>query len=160
MTGGRRNSEMSLLGLNLFEKLFDDGDDLRGHTSVARLKDSVAKDVEALLNTRCALTGSALQAFPQSQQSVLSFGLRDFVSLSLAKQGDRELICADISKALSLHEPRLKNPIVSVSVTDGPSQHLHFAIEALLVTHETREVVSFDAVLQPRSLHYEVSNGR
>ena len=149
-----------MFALNLFEKLLDVDWDHRGHVSVDQLKDSVARDVEALLNTRCGVSEVALTGFPAAQQSVLSFGLRDFVSLSLAKEGDRELICEDIRRALMMHEPRLRNPVVSVTVRDEASRRLHFSIQALLIAHEANEVVNFDAVLQPNNLRYHVSKSR
>ncbi|MGE5451689.1 MAG: type VI secretion system baseplate subunit TssE [Acidobacteriota bacterium] len=149
-----------MFALNLFEKLLDIDWDHRGHLSVDQLKDSVARDVEALLNTRCGLGETALVGFPSVQKSVMSFGLRDFVSLSLAKEGDRELICEDLRRALVMHEPRLRNPVVSVAVRDEASRRLHFSIQALLIAHEANEVVNFDAVLHPNNLRYHVSKGR
>ena len=151
---------MILFGLNLLEKLTDDHRDERGHTSIDQLKDSVARDVESLLNSRCGLPEGMLGGFTNCQQSLLSFGLKDFVSLSLANQGDRALICEDIRSALLVHEPRLQNPVVQVNSTAGPGQRLHFAIQALLIAHEANEIVSFDAVLQPVSQRYQVSRGR
>ena len=151
---------MTLFGLNLLEKLTDDHRDERGHTSIDQLKDSVARDVESLLNSRCGLPEGMLGGFTNCQQSLLSFGLKDFVSLSLANQGDRALICEDIRSALLVHEPRLQNPVVQVNSAAGPGQRLHFAIQALLIAHEANEIVSFDAVLQPVSQRYQVSRGR
>lgn len=151
---------MNQYGLNLFEKLCDDGREERAHTSMERLKDSVARDVEALLNTRCGLPEAALQAYPHSRRSLLSFGLKDFVSMCLASQGDRQSICDDIRMALRVHEPRLRDPVVAVSSGGALGQRLHFAIQAVLVAAETNEVVSFDAVLQPVTQRYLVSSGR
>ncbi|WP_374316498.1 type VI secretion system baseplate subunit TssE [Aquabacterium sp.] len=150
---------MNLYGLNLLDKLFDDGGPDRGAVSIDRLKDSVARDVEALLNTRCGLPESSLASFPHSRRSVLSFGVKDFVSMCLGSQGDRERLCEDIRRALHVHEPRLRDPVVSVSVTTVGLQKLHFAIQALLVAPDINEVVSFDAVLQPVSQRYQVSRG-
>ena len=149
-----------MFALNLFEKLLDGEADLRVHQSVDRLKDSVARDVESLLNTRCGLRANALASYPLTQESVVTFGLQDFVSLSLAKEGDRAQICDDIRRALLVHEPRLQQPVVSVSIAEGGTQRLHFSIQALLVAHEANEVVNFDAVLHPNNLRYHVSNGR
>ena len=149
-----------MFALNLFEKLLDADWDHRGHISVESLKDSVARDVEALLNTRCGFVESTLNGYRAAQNSVLSFGLKDFVSLSLAKEGDRALICDDIRRSLATHEPRLRDPVVTVTVSDGATQRLHFSIQALLIAHEANEVVNFDAVLHPNNLRYQVSRGR
>jgi type VI secretion system protein ImpF len=146
--------------LNLFDKLLDGESDRRGYQSVEQVKDSVARDVEALLNARCGLSRAALEPFPHVQRSVLSFGLTDFVSLSLSKEGDRALICDDIRWALITHEKRLRDPAVTVSVQEDSSQRLHFSIRALLVVSEANEYVSFDAVLQPNNLRYHVSRAR
>lgn len=150
---------MNPYGLHLLDKLFDDGLAERSVPSVDKLKDSVARDVEALLNTRCGLPESSLTAYPHSRRSVLSFGVKDFVSMCLGSQGDRERLCDDIRRALHVHEPRLRDPVVSVQVTSGGLQKLHFAIQALLIAPEINEVVSFDAVLQPVSQRYQVSRG-
>ena len=149
-----------MFALNLFEKLLDGDSDLRVHQSVDRLKDSVARDVESLLNTRCGLRPHALAGYALVQESVLAFGLQDFVSLSLSKEGDRAQICDDIRRALIVHEPRLQQPVVSVTTAEGGTQRLHFSIQALLIAHEANEVVNFDAVLHPNNLRYHVSNGR
>ena len=52
---------MALFSLNLMEKLLGDVRDEVVHTSVERLKDSVARDVERLLNSRCGLQADALR---------------------------------------------------------------------------------------------------
>lgn len=151
---------MAQFGLNLLEKLTDDRGDEISHASVDRLKDSVARDVEALLNSRCGLRDDALKAWPQSQQSVLSFGLKDFVSMCLSSEGDRAEICDDIRRCLLRHEPRLQDTRVDVSKAEGPGQRLHFSIQALLIAHEANEVVSFDAVLMPVSQRYQVQRSK
>lgn len=151
---------MAQFGLNLLEKLTDDRGDEISHASVDRLKDSVARDVESLLNSRCGLRDDALKAWPQSQQSVLSFGLKDFVSMCLSSEGDRAEICADIRRCLLRHEPRLQDPMVDVAKAEGPGQRLHFSIQALLIAHEANEVVSFDAVLMPVSQRYQVQRSK
>jgi type VI secretion system protein ImpF len=151
---------MTLYGLNLLEKLTDDRGDEIAHSSVDRLKDSVARDVESLLNSRCGLREEALSAWPQSQHSVLSFGLKDFVSMCLSSEGDRAAICDDIRRCLQRHEPRLQEPVVDVSKAEGPGQRLHFSIQALLIAHDANEVVSFDAVLMPVSQRYQVQRSK
>jgi type VI secretion system protein ImpF len=151
---------MAHFGLNLFEKLIDDRGDDVAHTSIDRLKDSVARDVEALLNSRCGLRDQALAGLPHSQRSVLSFGLKDFVSMCLGSEGDRAAICEDIRRCLLRHEPRLQGPQIEVSRAEGPGQRLHFSIKALLVAHEANEVVNFDAVLMPVNQRYQVQRAR
>jgi type VI secretion system protein ImpF len=79
----------------LFERLFDnapqrsvEADPLRGW-SIDELKDSVARDLESLLNSRNALDGEVVGEFQQVQHSLLTYGMCDFVGRSLANPADR-----------------------------------------------------------------------
>ena len=128
--------------------------------SLAQIKDNVARDLEALLNTRHGRDVRELEAFPQSRKSILSFGIADFSSQSLANPNHRREICRSIEQAIQLHEPRLKQVDVSLSVESSTLNRLYFVIKALLVVDRGREQVSFDALLQPLTLQYSITQGR
>jgi type VI secretion system protein ImpF len=128
--------------------------------SLAQIKDNVARDLEALLNTRHGQDVRDLEAFPHSRKSILSFGIADFSSQSLANPNHRREICRSIEQAIHLHEPRLKQVDVSLSVESSTLNRLYFVIKALLVVDRGREQVSFDALLQPLTLQYSISQGR
>lgn len=141
---------------SLLDKLI--ADDLsRGFRSVEAVKESVARDVEHLLNTRLGQRIRA-DAFPQLSRSVANYGLMDFASMSLASQEDRDRICDDIRHSILAHEPRLTRPVVTLAPQAMQQQRLHFSIRATLLIEDQAEPVSFDAVLQPVSLHYRVNH--
>ena len=86
---------------SLFDKLFDDSPVLhvRRRLSLEDLKDSVARDLEALLNTRTVIDEDLAERFPLAVHSIASFGLNDFAGLSLASvssdvSGRRNSSCA------------------------------------------------------------------
>jgi type VI secretion system protein ImpF len=124
------------------------------------LKDSVARDLEALLNTRTLITEELLKQFPECSRSILTYGLNDFAGLSLASTDDRAFICRALEAAIAKHEPRLRSVKASLELHGASINRLNFAISALLVVHPAKEPVSFDAVLQPSSLHYSISKGK
>jgi type VI secretion system protein ImpF len=128
--------------------------------SVEDLKDTVARDLEALLNTRTVIDEALFKRFPECGRSVASYGLNDFAGLSLSSTDDRAYICRCLEKAIARHEPRLRNVQASLEVREGSINRLNFAITALLVVHAASEAVNFDAVLQPSSLHYTISRTR
>lgn len=128
--------------------------------SLAQIKDNVARDLEALLNTRHGLDLTELEGFPNSKNSILSFGIADFSNQSLANPDHRQEICRSIEQAIDLHEPRLKQVEVSLSVEASTLNRLYFVIKAVLVVDRGREHVSFDALLQPLTLQYSISQGR
>lgn len=149
----------------VFDRLFDDAvgkpsDPLSRGMSLEQMKDSVARDIEALLNTRMALNLDDIGQFPQAKRSVLSFGMRDFVGKSLERAEDRRSICEVIERAISGHDPRLRDVVVTLS---GPSTRLHalsFSVTALLMLDPANEPISFDALLQPTTQQYSVTASR
>ena len=156
---------MSRYNPSLFEKLLDDEPHVASEYAVVQmsleqLKDSVARDVEALLNSRCGLPGERLQGYAQCRTSILSFGMIDFAGLTLASPRDRDLICRSIEDAIRAHEPRLREPKVNLELPDESGHKLHFSIQALLVVDLAREPVNFDALLQPTTQQYSVRRSR
>lgn len=124
------------------------------------VKDAVARDLEALLNTRKVISDQDLQPYPESMKSIASYGLNDFAGLSLSSLDDCTFICRSIESTILKHEPRLKNVRAKLEPEQGAVNRLNFAISALLVLYPLQEPVSFDAVLQPSSLQYSISKSR
>lgn len=150
----------------LFERLADNprGDSGPSHVlqmmSADELKESVARDLEALLNCRNGHGPDAFARFPEVSQSVGSYGMNDFVGLSLANPADRHAICRSLERSIATHERRLKNVHVSLELEAGAVNRLRFAIHALLSVHPSMEPVFFDALLQPSTLQYSVCRAR
>jgi type VI secretion system protein ImpF len=152
---------------SLLDRLFDASPETRQETvrltlSLEQLKDCVARDVEALLNCRCALSPDALAGLREVQTSIVRFGLDDFSPRSLASVADRDFICRSIERALADHEPRLRGTRVHLDVRDGGvGSGVRFLIQAMLHVYPSDEPVSFDAVLQTGNQQYTVaSSGR
>lgn len=124
--------------------------------SADELKDAVARDLEALLNTRSLIDGEAMKAYPECGKSMVTYGLSDFADRSLSSPSDRADICASIEKAIASHEPRLRNVQATLEVRDQMINRLNFSITALLVGSVSQEPVNFDAVLQPSTLQYSI----
>lgn len=149
----------------LFDKLM--GDNSRGlfqgvvrHLSIDELKDEVARDLEALLNTRSVFSDDLLSKHPACSRSIISYGLKDFAGMSLASTDDRAAICASLVSAINLHEPRLRQVSASLEIHRGSINRLNFSIKALLIVNQDHEPVNFDAMLQPSSLQYAIRKSR
>lgn len=142
----------------LFDRLL--GVPLRSATPRALLedmKDMVARDLEALLNTRSVLPEEMLTPYPECANSIVSYGLIDFADLSLSSPTDRAYICACIESVIARHEPRLKNVKAALELREDTVNRLNFSITALLIISTSQESVNFDAVLQPSTLSYSIS---
>jgi len=125
--------------------------------SVEDLKDAVARDLEALLNTRAVILDDVLARYPECRASIVTYGMSDFADLSLSSPSDRAHICACIEQAIARHEPRLREVKALLEVREGMVNRLNFSITGLLVASAVQETVNFDAVLQPSTLQYSIS---
>jgi type VI secretion system protein ImpF len=125
--------------------------------SMDQLKDSVARDLEALLNTRIGIDPETLDGFPECRKSIISYGLIDFAGFCLSSTDDRAAICKSLKAAIEQHEPRLRAVSASLELEHGSVNRLNFVINAVLQVEASAEPVNFNAVLQPSSLHYSIS---
>lgn len=128
--------------------------------SLDEIKDTVARDLESLLNTRSALSTDIFKKFPECSKSIAAYGLNDFAGRSLMSADDRAYICKSLELTIGRHEPRLKNVRASLEIDTNSINRLNIAISALLVIKEEQEPVKFDALLQPSSLQYSISKAR
>lgn len=131
--------------------------------SVEQLRDTVARDLERLLNARSALLSSQADASAlggHAQSSVLCFGVPDFAGRVLASSEDQRFIASSLARAIEAHEPRLKQVAVDFRQDDSSGRSLQFTIRATLVVKPARESVSFDAVLMPSMSRYQVTQAR
>lgn len=134
-----------------------------GNAAVSRMtveefKDAVARDLEALLNTRSVIPDDTLLGFPECSNSLMTYGLTDFADRSLSSPSDRAYICACLEQAIARHEPRLRKVKALLEVRDDHAvNRLKFSITALLVVSTSEEPVNFDALLQPSTLQYSIS---
>lgn len=151
---------------SLLEKLLDDSPktpasgDVYKSISLDQYKESVARDLEGLLNSRSAFSEEDVEAFPNCRKSLMTYGLRDFSSMSLASAPDRAAICRSIERAIARHEPRLHGVQVRLDVSTREARGLHFTINGLLDVQPAREPISFDALLQTATLQYSISRMR
>ena len=151
---------------SLLEKLLDDAPKSASQGNVFKTvsleqhKESVARDLEGLLNTRAAFSEDNLEQHPNCRQSLLTYGLDDFSGLSLSNAYDRAAICRSLERAIARHESRLVNVKVSLNPRAGSTSALHFTINALLNIRPAREPISFDALLQTNTQQYSVSRLR
>jgi type VI secretion system protein ImpF len=151
---------MKVFTPGLLDRLMDERGEPGGaapqRMTIEQIKDHVARDLEALLNTRAALPPAAFAAFPLARASILNYGLLDFAGFCMTSDEDRAAICAALVSAIETHEPRLKDVSASIALAAGSVNRLDFVIHAQLALDEGGNTVDFSAVLQPSSLHYAI----
>jgi len=113
--------------------------------SEQQILDSVVRDIENLLNTRCSPV-EIPDSFGAARESFLLYGLRDFTVENPESSFVRQKLCREIEKIISIFEPRLKKTIVRVESQAGQKRQLFFRIAGILMVEPLAEPVSFDTV--------------
>ncbi len=140
----------------LFDRLIPDYDEQLKGLSIQELRESVAHDLEDLLNSRMAKL-EQIDDFPLVKKSILQFGIIDFVGLSTANPADRDKICQSIEQSIAAHEPRLTQIKVEMLLDGHNMGSLCLSIQAYLNIHPLYEPVVFDALLKPTTQQYVIS---
>ncbi|KLU24052.1 type VI secretion system lysozyme [Caballeronia mineralivorans PML1(12)] len=125
--------------LPLFERLVENADaSMLGEDA---LRQSVARELSRLLNARSRL---AMEAFLQSEGTVIDYGVPDFSERSLRSGPDRDAIADAIRHAIKLFEPRLVNVTVEFAFPPGREQHAILAIDGDMRQGKSVEHVFFE----------------
>lgn len=140
----------------LFDRLIPDYEEQLKGLSIQELRESVAHDLEDLLNSRMAKL-EQIDNFPLVKKSILQFGIIDFVGLSTANPTDRDKICQSIEQSIAAHEPRLTQIKVEMLLDGHNMGSLCLSIQAYLNIHPLYEPVVFDALLKPTTQQYVIS---
>ncbi|AMW80245.1 type VI secretion protein [Acinetobacter sp. TGL-Y2] len=140
----------------LFDRLITNDDEQLKGLSIQELRESVAHDLEDLLNSRMAKL-EQIDDFPLVKKSILQFGIIDFVGLSTANPADRDKICQSIEQSIAAHEPRLTQIKVEMLLDGHNMGSLCLSIQAYLNIHPLYEPVVFDALLKPTTQQYVIS---
>jgi type VI secretion system protein ImpF len=124
--------------------------------NVFQLKRAVARDLEALLNTRQEILEEVPSEFTEVSRSLVTYGLPDFSSFSLLNINDRNRIRRALEQAIATFEPRFERVRVNLDPPREQDRTLRFRIEALLRLEPAPEPVTFDAVLRLNTQEYVV----
>jgi len=123
-------------------------------------KESITRDLEALLNTRSALLPDALADYSEVSGSVVNYGLIDFAGMCMTSDTDQKRICTAVRQAIERHEPRLHRVTATLQPRKGAINRVDFVITAELKSASLTEPMQFNAVFQPSLQRYSVQSVR
>ena len=109
--------------------------------------------MEWLLNSRKAFVPE-IEDYPLAANSVFTFGLPDVNELPGGNSASNVL--AAIAQTILIHEPRIREPRVSLSRTDTLARSLRFHVEGKLILENSEEDISFDTLFEVTSGEYQV----
>jgi type VI secretion system protein ImpF len=113
---------------------------------VRELRESVARDLDWLLNSRRFLDVD-LEGLKEVRSSILNYGMPDYTPTSWRNDKELGSIARTIEDLLRRFEPRLRPGSIRVTAlkpTDPDDMRPHFRIDAVLHVDPVNEPVSFD----------------
>jgi len=146
LSDGRR----PLLG-SVLDRLLDPGPEREAsrRESLAALRASVRRDLEALLNTRRRCLDWPADA-AELNTSLLAFGVPDFTGTDLATVAAQDAYCRMIERTIRRFEPRLLSvEVARVANADPLDPTLRFRISALMHAEPAPEPLVLDSSLDP-----------
>jgi type VI secretion system protein ImpF len=150
----RRSQDLApRIQLPLLDRLIDDAPDVAhdlpqsvGAAEIT-LKNSVRRDLEALLNTRRCWR-SLPEGYAELRTSLLGYGISDFASGAFNDAEQRDRLRSEIEQAIRQFEPRLTGVRVSlVERDDNLDATLRLQIEAMLRTEPAPEPIAFETLV-------------
>jgi type VI secretion system lysozyme-like protein len=148
-----------LIAASIFDRLTDydprnsrevapsEGEQVRSH------KESVARDLTSLLNTRRS-QADIPEEFVYTRESLAAYGVEDFTTAPM----DRESIRRAIERTVRIFEPRLSR--VQVVLVEGGDFTFSFRILGMLRIDAGLEPVVYDADLPKESRRFRVIPSR
>lgn len=151
------------LHTSVFDRLIDASPDLQSDPlesaaqKFSRLKEILRRDLEAILNTRRSVE-STPKALTELKDSLLNYGVSDFIGASVITSGERERMALAIEETIGLMEPRFRDVQVTVlEPGDGIERVLHMRISAVVTLSEGSRPLTFETALDPSTRHFSVS---
>ncbi|TCI03230.1 type VI secretion system baseplate subunit TssE [Corallincola luteus] len=140
---------------SLLDRLIDDDPsgvrDSKAMTNfgLRELRDSVRRDLEALLNSRSSWL-EIPEHYEELQASLVNYGLPDFSSMQTSNLEGRQRLCQIIEEVILRFEPRFVEVSVTALDEEMPLDRiLKIRINAYLHADPLPEEVSFDSELEP-----------
>jgi type VI secretion system protein ImpF len=153
--------------LPLLDRLIDDEPFVSSEPPPARdeasiagaIRESIARDLEILLNTRQRLVQPPW-ARPEPTASIVDFGLPAARGTNLATAAGRKEFARAIEGAIRCFEPRLREVQVSLEPGATPLDPLRVAITAKLTAGRADEPIALEASWAGGSAPVRIGEGR
>lgn len=131
------------------------------NNALNEIKESVRRDLEALLNTR-QRCGEQSMVADELSGTVAYYGIPDFTGASFATDVEREQLRQQIELIVKQFEPRFKRvKVTEVKAASNEDRAVRYRIEADLRVEPVVKPVVFDSTVDAvtRKLNIEGANG-
>ncbi|MBB4000438.1 type VI secretion system baseplate subunit TssE [Aureimonas pseudogalii] len=125
--------------------------------SVAAIRNSVRRDLEALFNTRPCQVSAPAQ-LKELRTSLLTYGLSDLQTRPMASDAQRDAFRRQFEDVIRRFEPRLRDVSVEmVGLANTLDRTLRFRIRGLLVTEAGVDTIVYDTAIDPAARNLSIT---
>lgn len=125
-----------------------------------QLRQTVRRDLENLLNSRCRCR-SWPEELTELSRSMVSYGVPDLSGADIFNSERRRIFLRTVEEVIRKFEPRFTRvKVVEVANADLLDRTLRFRIDALLRAYPAPEPIVFDSSLEPGTRNFEVQEPR
>ena len=163
--GGPVNRQVARVQQPLLDRLIDDAPDqqrdpaMSGADSMLALRNSVRRDLEALLNARRRWRSWPVH-LSHLASSPVGYGIPDFASGAFSDARRREELRLEIEATIRRFEPRFLSVRVHlIDTQDRLETTLRLRIEAVVHAEPAPEPVTFDTLVDPTTADVVVRHG-
>jgi type VI secretion system protein ImpF len=149
------NVQASILDRLIDEEPDNSREPVQTRISIGHIKDTVARDLENLLNSRRHILIPPV-SYREVNNSLFVYGLPDSTSRNPGNASVRSQLRLEIEKTISRFEPRLKNVAVHIDSRIVNSRELGFRITAVLIVDPITEPVTFDTSYDLNRSRYSI----
>lgn len=135
----------------------DDPPEMKPGAVLRDIRESVRRDLEALLNTRprCETWPAHLI---ELENSLANYGLPDFTGSDISAPMNQGRFSRILQRVIETYEPRLTNVTVQiVSPAEPLNRTLSFRIEATLQVEPLEEPIVLNSIIEPISATFAVT---
>ncbi len=157
MSGPKRQHINAPLLWRLIDREPANTKDATRHLGISpeQYKRMVSSDLENLLNTKCNIQ-PVPEALKEVNNSLFAYGLKDFTSKSPKSPSVKSELRNDISRAINLFEPRLRNITIYVDNDPQDSRTIKIRITGILILEDISEPVTFDTYFDINRGEYRI----
>lgn len=149
------------LHASILDRLIDNEPELSAESTSSQaagfraIRESVIRDIEDLLNTTRYIL-KIPKAFADVDNSVFTFGLKDYSAESPNSAFFRKKLLRDVRNTIIKFEPRLKNVSVHIETLSNSAGGIGFRISGTLVVDPISEPVVFDTRFDSQRGEYHI----
>ena len=138
--------------VSLFNRLIDDAPGQKNEYpiqkfySVEDLKESIHQELVHILGTHCKFKEKNYQEFIQNPLNYGLFGMFGIPNLFMYDETNKNhwrIFARQITKVITVYEPRLTNILVTITGVDQTKQFLNLTIFAHIIVGKFREEATF-----------------